>query len=112
MILEKTDTVLSWKNKGEDGKFYPVFMDDNLEISPSALSNHLANQMDLFTMNHEEQYGELISELLEIFLPPENATAAELEEAKQNMKKYADYRTYLSFDMEQMVRGETGKSCI
>lgn len=97
------------KNKGEDGKFYPVFMDDNLEISPSALSNHLANQMDLFTMNHEEQYGELISELLEIFLPPENATAAELEEAKQNMKKYADYRTYLSFDMEQMVRGENGE---
>ncbi len=49
------------KNKGEDGKFYPVFMDDNLEISPSALSNHLANQMGRrWTMNHEEQYGELI----------------------------------------------------
>ena len=25
---------------------------------------------------------------------------------KQNMKKYADYRTYLSFDMEQIIEGE------
>ena len=97
------------KNRGEDGKFYPVFMDDDLEISPAALSHHMTNQMDLFTMNHEEQYGELIAELLEIFLPPEHASAQELEEARQNMKKYSDYRTYLSFDMEQMVRGENGE---
>lgn len=97
------------KNHGEDGKFYPVFMDDDLEISPATLSNHMTDQMDLFTMNHEDQYGELIAELLEIFLPPENASVQELEEAKQNMKKYADYRTYLSFDMEQMVRGENGE---
>lgn len=97
------------RNRGEDGKFYPVFMDDDLDISPAALSNHMKDQLDLFTMNHEEQYGELIAELLEIFLPPENASAQELEEAKQNMKKYADYRTYLSFDMEQIVRGENGE---
>ena len=30
----------------------------------------------------------------------------ELEEAKKNMDKYADYRTYLSFDMQQIVQGE------
>ena len=29
----------------------------------------------------------------------------ELEEARRNMEKYADYRTYLSFDMEQLVEG-------
>ena len=28
------------------------------------------------------------------------------EEAKKNMDKYADYRTYLSFDMQQIVKGE------
>ena len=47
-----------------------------------------------------------MDELISIFLPPENATPEELEEAKKNMDKYADYRTYLSFDMQQIVHGE------
>lgn len=62
--------------------------------------------MNLFTMEHEEQYADLMDELISIFLPPENATPEELEEAKKNMDKYADYRTYLSFDMQQIVHGE------
>ena len=83
-----------------------MFMDDALEIDPSRLSYNMENQMNLFTMEHEEKYGELIGDLIQIFIPPENASAEELEEAKQNMRKYSDYRTYLSFDMQQIVRGE------
>ena len=30
----------------------------------------------------------------------------EMDEAKRNMDKYADYRTYLSFDMKQIVHGD------
>ena len=29
-----------------------------------------------------------------------------LDTAKKNMEKYADYRTYLSFDMQQIIHGE------
>lgn len=94
------------KSKGADGRFYPLFMNDDLEINPSMLKNHMENQMDMFTMSHEEQYGDLMMELLEIFIPPENATAQELDEAKKNMHKYADYRTYLFFDMQQAVSNE------
>lgn len=94
------------KNRGSDGRFYQVFMDEDLEIHPSMLKDHMENQMDLFSMSHEAQYGDLIEELLSIFMPPENASASELEEAKNNMKKYSDYRTYLSFGMEQIVRNE------
>lgn len=68
------------KNKGPDGRFYRMFMDDALDINPSQLSDHMENQMNLFTMEHEE--------------------------ARKNMDKYADYRTYLSFDMQQIVQGE------
>lgn len=93
-------------NKGPDGKYYKMFMDDSLEINPSVLSEHMDEQMDLFTMEHEEKYGDLMNELIQIFIPPENATREELEEAKRNMEKYADYRTYLSFDMQQIVKGE------
>lgn len=81
-------------------------MDDALDINPSQLSDHMENQMNLFTMEHEEEYGNLMNELIEIFIPPENATREELEEARKNMDKYADYRTYLSFDMQQIVQGE------
>ena len=94
------------KNKGADGKYYKMFMDDSLNIQPSQLTNHMDNQLNMFTMEHEDQYGEMMNELIGIFIPPENATKEELDEARRNMDKYADYRTYLSFDMQQIVKGE------
>lgn len=94
------------RNKGADGKYYKMFMDDALQINPAELTNSIENQMNMFTMEHEEEYKDLIGELINIFIPPENATREELEEAKKNMDKYADYRTYLSFDMQQIVQGE------
>ncbi len=93
------------KNKGADGRYYKMFMDDALQIHPSQLTDSIDNQLDMFTMEHEDQYGELMNELINIFIPPEDATKEELDEAKKNMDKYADYRTYLSFDMQQIVRG-------
>jgi uncharacterized protein YPO0396 len=93
------------KNRGEDGKFYDMFMDENLEINPHQLTGNVSHQMDLFSMQHEKDYSELINELIELFIPPENCDTRTLEEARANMEKYADYRTYLSFDMEQLVEG-------
>ena len=95
------------KNKGADGKYYKMFMDDALQIDPMQLSHTMDNQLNMFTMEHEEEYGEMMNELINIFIPPENATRKELDEAKKNMEKYADYRTYLSFDMQQIVSGKT-----
>ena len=95
------------KNKGADGKYYKMFMDDALQIDPMQLSHTMDNQLNMFTMEHEEEYGEMMNELINIFIPPENATREELDEAKKNMEKYADYRTYLSFDMHQIVSGKT-----
>ena len=93
------------KNRGEDGKFYDMFMDENLEINPHQLTGTAINQMDLFTMQHEKDHSDLINELIELFMPPENSDVKTLEEARVNMEKYSDYRTYLSFDMEQLVEG-------
>lgn len=94
------------KNKGPDGIYYPMFMDESLQIDPSTLDATMDHQMNLFSMEHESRYGEVMSDLIDIFIPPENASPEELDEAKRNMEKYADYRTYLSFDMEQIVEGE------
>ena len=94
------------RNTGADGKYYPMFMDDSLNIDPSILNTTMDDQMNLFSMEHENKYGELMNELIEIFIPPEGASAEELENAKHDMQKYSDYRTYLSFDMEQIVDGD------
>lgn len=94
------------KNKGPDGRYYDMFMDDSLEVNPSNLKDSLDNQMNLFTIEHENQYGEIINDLINVFIPPDNAAPEELEEAKRNMDKYADYRTYLSFDMQQIIKNE------
>ena len=83
-----------------------MFMDDSLNIDPSVLNTTMDDQMNLFSMEHENKYGELMNELIEIFIPPEGATGEELENAKRDMQKYSDYRTYLSFDMEQIVDGD------
>lgn len=94
------------RNKGADGQYYDMFMDEALEINPSELDIGLDHQLNLFTVEHENRYGAMINELIRIFIPPENATAAELEEARRSMDKYADYRTYLSFDMQQIIQNE------
>ena len=83
-----------------------MFMDESLEIDPGSLSGGMDNQLNLFSIEHENRYGDLINELISIFIPPENATAAQLEEARRNMEKYADYRTYLSFDMQQLIKND------
>lgn len=98
------------KNSGEDGKYYDMFMDEDLAINPMQLSDNMDNQINMFTMKHEDKYGDLINELMSIFIPPADATPEEQEEAKRNMDKYADYRTYLSFDMQQIVVGEDGQA--
>lgn len=94
------------RNKGPDGRYYDMFMDENLEVNPSQMGDNMENQLNLFTMSHEDKYGDMMKELISIFIPPDNATAEELEEAKHNMEKYADYRTYLSFDMQQIIQGQ------
>lgn len=94
------------KSRGAEGRYYDMFMDEALEVNPSDLSQSFENQLNLFTMEHENQYGEQMNELISMFIPPENATAEELEEAKRNMERYADYRTYLSFDMQQLIQNE------
>ncbi|MFA9463996.1 MAG: ATP-binding protein [Velocimicrobium sp.] len=93
------------KNRGVEGKFYDMFMDKNLEINPSTLSDVGDDQMNLFSMEHETRYNDYMNELLDLFMPPEMADAKALEDARANLERYADYRTYLSFDMEQRVEG-------
>lgn len=96
------------RNKGAYGSYYDMFMDEALDINPAQLNNNMDDQLNMFSMEHENRYGELMNELINVFIPPENATQEQMEEAKRNMDKFADYRTYLSFDMQQLIQNEDG----
>lgn len=96
------------RNKGAYGSYYDMFMDEALDINPAQLYNNMDDQLNMFSMEHENRYGELMNELINVFLPPENATQEQMDEAKRNMDKFADYRTYLSFDMQQLIQNEDG----
>lgn len=96
------------KNRGADGKYFDMFMDESLEINPASLNRDMENQMNFFTMEHEDRYGAMMKELIEMFIPPEDAGEKAQEEARRQMEKYADYRTYLSFDMQQIIEGAGG----
>lgn len=96
------------RNKGTYGAYYDMFMDEALDINPAQLNNNMDDQLNMFSMEHENRYGELMNELINVFIPPENATQEQMEEAKRNMDKFADYRTYLSFDMQQLIQNEDG----
>ena len=63
-----------------------MFMDDSLSINPSQLSDSMENQMNLFTMEHDEEYGDMMNELINIFIPPEDATREELDTARRIWK--------------------------
>ena len=97
------------RNKGVFGAYYDMFMDETLAIHPESLSGTAGNtesQMNMFSMAHQDKYGVLMNDLVSVFIPPEDASAKEQEEALENMSRYADYRSYLSFEMEQIVEGE------
>lgn len=93
------------KNTGDEGKYYDMFMNKDLEINPKQLSDNMEGQEDLFSLSHESEYNDLINELLEMFMPPANSDTKTLETARANIERYSDYRTYLSFDMYQRVNG-------
>ena len=63
------------RSKGADGRYYDMFMDESLEVDPSRLDHSFENQLNLFTMEHENHYGDRINELISIFIPPENGCA-------------------------------------
>ena len=43
--------------------------------------------MNLFTMEHDEEYGDMMNELINIFIPPEDATREELDDCKEEYGK-------------------------
>jgi len=90
-----------------DGQFYEMLMAEELDTKNpdnDGFEGQLSLGEDVFYQKYELQ----IQELLQKFMPARDADDTQLQKQRQEMEKYADYRTYLSFRMNEIVTDKEG----
>lgn len=90
-----------------DGQFYEMLMAEELDTKNpdnEGFEGQLSLGEDVFYRKYELQ----IQELLQKFMPARDGDDTQLQKHQQEMEKYADYRTYLSFRMNEIVTDKEG----
>lgn len=90
-----------------DGQFYDMLMAEELDTKNpdnDGFDGQMSLGEDLFYQKYEQQ----IKQLIEKFMPAKDADDTQLQKHQQDMEKYADYRTYLSFRMNEIVTDKEG----
>lgn len=93
--------------KNEDGQFYEMLTAKELDtknVSRYEIEGQLSFGEDEFYQKYEKK----LNLLMEKFMPPRTNDEVSLELSRKEMEKYADYRTYLHFNMYEQVEDENG----
>lgn len=93
--------------QNEDGQFYEMLTAKELDtknVSRYEIEGQLSFGEDEFYQKYEKK----LNLLMEKFMPPRSNDEASLELSRKEMEKYADYRTYLHFNMYEQVEDENG----
>lgn len=93
--------------KNEDGQFYEMLTAKELDtknVSRYEIEGQLSFGEDEFYQKYEKK----LNLLMEKFMPPRSNDEVSLELSRKEMEKYADYRTYLHFNMYEQVEDENG----
>lgn len=94
--------------KNEDGQFYEMLMAPELD-SKNPEFDEYDGQISLGDDLFFKKYEHKIQLLTEKFMPPKGGEDERtLKQSRQEMEKYADYRTYLQFNMYEQVVDEDG----
>lgn len=91
----------------ENGQFYEMLMAPELDskvLDHDGFEGQLSLGEDEFFRKYEQQ----IERLTEKFMPPREEDGEKRTLHKQEMEKYADYRSYLTFSMYEKVEDEEG----
>jgi uncharacterized protein YPO0396 len=91
----------------ENGQFYEMLMARELD---SKVTDNLGfdGQMSLMEDEFYQKYEQKIQLLTEKFMPPRDTDAQKLTLRRQEMERYADYRSYLTFSMYEQAMQEDG----
>lgn len=90
-----------------DGQFYEMLMAEELDTK-NVDNDGFEGQMSIGEDSFYQKYEIQIKELMQKFMPAQTSDDAQLQKHQQEMEKYADYRTYLSFRMNEIVTDEAG----
>lgn len=93
--------------KNEDGQFYEMLMAPELD-SKNPEFDEYDGQISLGDDLFFKKYEHKIQLLTEKFMPPKAEDGRSFKQSRQEMEKYADYRTYLQFNMYEQVTDEDG----
>lgn len=93
--------------KNADGQFYEMLMAEELDtknVDNDGFEGQISLGEDMFYQKYEAR----IKELMDKFMPAKSTDDAQLKKYQEDMEKYADYRTYLSFRMNEIVTDAEG----
>lgn len=93
--------------KDENGQFYKMLMAPELDTKNVGLDD-FEGQMSLGDDLFYSKYENVIAKLTEKFMPDKSADEEGIAKHYKEMEKYADYRTYLHFNMFEQVCDEDG----
>lgn len=93
--------------KNENGQFYDMLMAKELD-SKNVDMNMCDGQLSFGEDDFYQKYDHKIKLLIEKFMPPKQGDERSIEQRQREMEKYADYRNYLSFSMNEQVMDENG----
>lgn len=93
--------------KNEDGQFYEMLTAKELDTK-SVNRFEIEGQISFGDDEFYQKYEHKLNLLMEKFMPPKGTDETSLEASRKEMEKYADYRTYLHFNMYEQVEDENG----
>ena len=93
--------------KNEDGQFYEMLTAKELDTK-NVNRFEIEGQISFGDDEFYQKYEQKLNLLMEKFMPPKGADEVSLMASRKEMEKYADYRTYLHFNMYEQVEDENG----
>ncbi len=94
--------------KNENGQFYEMLMAEELD-SKNLNNGGYDGQLSLGEDTFYQKYEQKIKLLTEKFMPVRDGDIQRIEQKRQEMEQYADYRNYLSFSMYEQVTDESDR---
>lgn len=92
-----------------DGQFYDMLMAEELDTK-NPDNDGFEGQLSLGENAFYQKYEMQIKALMEKFMPAKNIDEVQVKKYQEEMNKYADYRTYLAFRMNEIVTDSEGKT--
>lgn len=94
-----------------DGQFYDMLMAEELDTK-NPDNDGFEGQLSLGENAFYQKYEMQIKALMEKFMPAKNIDEVQVKKYQEEMNKYADYRTYLAFRMNEIVTDSEGKTIL